>query len=187
MVYRNDQEDLALIERAKEGDAEAFGKIYERYAGAIYRYFYARLNDAQDAEDLLGDVFLSTWRSLAEYRPVKEVPFRVFLFRIARNRLVDFYRKQSHRYNDVIIDEDIHEISDETTTTEDQEKIAKVEMQDLMTELREDYRTVIELRFYGGLSPSETAQVMGKSEGAIRVLQHRALKAFHKLFVKVER
>lgn len=186
MVNPSDKEDLALVKRAKKGDTEAFGEIFQRHATGIYRYFYAHLNDAQDAEDLMADVFLRTWRALPDYRQINKVPFRVFLFRIARNRLVDHYRRQSVRYADVVLDEDIEDIKDEKIINDENDHALQVEVQTTMKKLREDYRTVLELRFLGGLSPEETAQVMGRSEGAIRVLQHRALAALAKLLGKGE-
>ncbi len=186
MVNANDKEDLALVKRAKKGDAEAFGEIFQRHATGIFRYFFAHLNDIQDAEDLMADVFLRTWRALPEYREINKVPFRVFLFRIARNRLVDHYRHQNVRYSDILLDEDIEDFRDENMLKDESDHSLQVEVQTTMKKLREDYRTVLELRFLGGLSPEETAQVMGRSEGAIRVLQHRALAALAKLLGRGE-
>lgn len=181
MVNQNDDNDLALVKRAKKGDTEAFGEIFTRHASGIYRYFLAHINNAQEAEDLMADVFFRTWRALPEYRQINRVPFRVFLFRIARNRLVDYYRSRNHRQSDLILDEDVFDIQDEKTIQEEENQTLHAEVQAFMNKLREDYRTVLELRFLGGLSPEETAQVMGRSEGAIRVLQHRALAALAKL------
>ncbi|MGB9669299.1 MAG: RNA polymerase sigma factor [Anaerolineales bacterium] len=181
MVNQSDDEDLALVKKAKQGDTEAFGEIFERHASGIYRYFYVHLNNAQEAEDLMADVFFRTWKALPEYRQINDVPFRVFLFRIARNRLVDYYRSRNNRQSDWVLDEDINDIQDEKVVQEAENQTLQIEIRAMMNHLREDYRSVIELRFFGGLSPEETAQVMGRSEGAVRVLQHRALVAIAKL------
>jgi len=181
MVNQSDEEDLALVNRVRQGDTEAFGEIFERYASGIYRYFYAHLNNAQEAEDLMADVFFHTWKALPEYRQIKNVPFRVFLFRIARNRLVDYYRRRSTRQSEWIIDEDVHDLQDEKIIRDGENQTLQIEIHTMMNKLRKDYRTVIALRFFEGLSTEETAQVMNRSEGAVRVLQHRALAAIAKL------
>ncbi|MGB9674036.1 MAG: RNA polymerase sigma factor [Anaerolineales bacterium] len=187
MVKGSDKRDLALIKRAQSGDVEAFGEIYQRHAADVYRYFKAHLNDAQDAEDLLADVFLRTWKALPSYYPIRRVPFRVFLFRIARNRLIDYYRRQNLRHSADLVDDDLQDLKNGINTTDEQDHFRQIEMQQIMKDLRDDYRTVLELRFFGGLTPNEIAQVMERSEGAIRVLQHRALAALHKLISKSEK
>src|SRR4030066_1482928 len=87
--------DHDLIKRAQRGDQHAFGDLYEIHAPAIYRYLLAHLDNSMDAEDLTCEVFLKAWQSLPKYVD-RGVPFLAFLFRIARNALVDHYR-QNHR------------------------------------------------------------------------------------------
>jgi RNA polymerase sigma-70 factor (ECF subfamily) len=172
--------EIALLRKAQGGDAEAFGDIYELYAPAIFRFLYSHLNNRLDAEDLTEEVFLRVWRSIANYQE-QGIPFIAYLYRIARNALIDFYRR-SHR-------------SDSNTSLEDENlrdnradpaeaAFANIEHQEIhrvMAELRDEYRTVLALRFLGNLTPEETAEAMGKSAGAVRVLQHRALAALRKL------
>ena len=79
-----DIEDVQLIARAQDGEADAFGELYERYVQTIFRFVYVRLDDRRDAEDLTEEVFLRVWQSLPGYRE-QGVPFLAFLFRIARN------------------------------------------------------------------------------------------------------
>jgi len=169
-------DDIHLLKDAQEGNTEAFGQIYERYAARVFRYFFAHLDNRLDAEDLTEEVFLRAWRSLPAYRE-QGVPFLSFIFRIARNALIDHYRRdQSSKQKDVL----------EEVNLPDQKPgpgeiaIASLEHSELIKALkglRDDYRMVLVLRFFGELSPEETAQVMGRSAGAIRVLQYRALKA----------
>lgn len=181
---RND--DARLVKRAKSGDADAFGQLHDRYAEAIFRFLHARLNNRMDAEDIYGEVFLRAWNSLPRYKD-KGLPFSAYLFRIARNLLVDHYRKsnqvkQAAEQNDEILES--WEISPYEKLVSKQEF---QELQDSLSLLRDDYRDVLILRFIGGLSPDETAQAMERSSGAIRVLQHRALKALRKqLGVEIE-
>jgi RNA polymerase sigma-70 factor (ECF subfamily) len=180
MVNQSDEEDLALVNRVKQGDTDAFGELFERHASGIYRYFYAHLNNAQEAEDLMADVFFQTWKALPAYHQVNNVRFEVFLFRIARNRLVDYYRRRSTRQSEWIIDEDVHDLQDEKLIMDGEKQALLAEIHAMMNKLRKDYRTVIALRFFGGLSTEETALLMHRSEGAVRVLQHRALTAVAK-------
>jgi RNA polymerase sigma-70 factor (ECF subfamily) len=173
-------EDIELIKYAQSGDTEAFGVIYERYARVIYRFLNAHLNNFQDAEDILADVFLRVWKVLPKYQD-RGTPFLVLLFRIARNRLIDHYRHVGTRKPSISID--YVSIPDRRSEPADM-VVAKWENAELMRKmqkLREDYRTVLVLRFISGLSPDETAQVMGRSVGAVRVLQHRALASLREL------
>jgi RNA polymerase sigma-70 factor (ECF subfamily) len=169
--------DHELIKKAQRGDTHAFGDLYECYAPVIFRYMFAHLDSQMDAEDLTGEVFLKAWQSLPKYTE-RGVPFLAFLFRIARNILVDYYR-QSHRleskspdeldeYRDVAKLEPVDQIGNQM----EHQHILRV-----LSRLRPDYQSVLTLRFISELSPEETAQVMDRSVGAIRVLQHRALIA----------
>ena len=167
-------EDVQLLKIAQSGDAEAFGELYERYASRVFRYLYAHLDNRLDAEDLTEDVFMRVWKSLANYQE-QGVPFLAFLFRVARNALIDHYRRSGKPEQEVSIEDmplSEHGPGPVEAVT------ALLEQQQLkqtLRQLREDYRTVLVLRFLSEMSPEETAQAMGKSAGAVRVLQHRAL------------
>jgi len=167
--------DHELIQKAQQGDAHAFGDLYECHAPIIFRYLFAHLDSRMDAEDLTGEVFLKAWQSLPKYTE-RGIPFLAFLFRIARNVLVDHYR-QSNRQESKSPDElDGYKEEGNSETAEmignqmEHQKILRV-----LATLRPDYQTVLTLRFISELSPEETALVMKRSVGAIRVLQHRAL------------
>jgi len=172
--------DHELIKRAQRGDTHAFGELYECHAPAIFRYLYAHLGSQMDAEDLTGEVFLKAWQSLPKYTQ-RGAPFLAFLFRIARNALVDHYR-QAHRQEskspeelDAYKDGSKLEPIDQIGNQMEHQHILKV-----LGNLRPDYQSVLTLRFISELSPEETAQIMQRSVGAIRVLQHRALFALRR-------
>ena len=171
-----DTDESELIEIAQGGEADAFGELYRRYAKIVFRFIYANLNDRFDAEDLTEEVFLRAWRSLSKYRQ-KGVPFLAYLFKIARNVLIDFYRRAGRSGGHMSIeDKQITDFNPDPGET----AILNIEHQEIrntLTELREDYRTVLVLRFLSGLSPEETGAVMGRTPGAVRILQHRALSA----------
>jgi len=170
-------DDHELIKKAKHGDPQAFGDLYECHAPAVFRYLYAHLESRMDAEDLTGEVFLKAWQSLPNYIE-RGVPFLAFLFRIARNALVDHYRQNNR------IEARSPEDMDGYRTGESAGLIEligdQMEHQQIIRklgQLRPDYQSVLTLRFFGELSPEETAQVMNRSVGAVRVLQHRAILA----------
>ena len=175
-----DIDDVQLIVLAQDGEADAFGELYERYVQTIFRFVYVRLDDRRDAEDLTEEVFLRVWQSLPNYRE-QGVPFLAFLFRIARNAVIDFYRSsKSSGHQESIEDslvQDLHSDPGEQAIT----NLEHQELRQVLDNMREDYRMVLVLRFLSELSPEETAQVMGRSTGAVRVLQHRALSALRNI------
>lgn len=180
MPERQDVDDIQLIKEAQSGSSEAFGLLYERYAQVIFRFLYAHLSDRLDAEDLTEEVFLRVWRTLPKYRE-QGIPFVAYLFRVARNALIDQYRRSKAPENNLPLEENT--IADTLHNPAEVviQGMEKQEIRELLGLLREEYRTVLLLRFMGDLSPDETADVMGKSAGAVRVLQHRALGALRKL------
>ena len=171
------EKDHELIKRAQKGDPHAFGELYENYAPVIFRFLFTHLNSQMDAEDLTGEVFLKAWQSLPRYTE-RGIPFLAFLFRIAKNALVDHYR-QNKRLEPKEPD-DMDGYKAEGTPEPGEMVGSEMEHQNMLrilSKLRPDYKSVLTLRFISGLSPEETAQVMNRSSGAIRVLQHRALAA----------
>lgn len=179
MLGWHDLDDNELIKLAQNGQADAYGELYERHVSAVYRFLYARLDNRMDAEDFTEEVFLRAWNSLSTYDE-RGIPFLAFLLIVARNVLIDHYRRNGRSPQHVPI-EDI-QLSDpepepgEVMTT----KIKHDELRQALDQLRDDYQEVLVLRFLNDLSPNETAQVMKRSTGAVRVLQHRAIAALRK-------
>lgn len=176
-------DDEHLIKQVKNGDTDAFGMLYEQYAEVIFRYIYSHLESRLDAEDLTEDIFMRAWKALPKYDE-RGLPFSAFLFRIARNSLIDYYRQRKavQSLDDIEIqsrDPGLEEAVDVHIENHDLKKS--------MAGLREDYRNVLVFRFLSGLSPEETAQVMQRSVGAVRVLQHRALCALKDLLERGSR
>jgi RNA polymerase sigma-70 factor, ECF subfamily len=173
-------DDIQLLINAQGGDADAFGELYERHAPRVFRYLYAHLGSRLDAEDLTHEVFIRVWRTLPNYQE-HGVPFLAFLFRVARNALIDHYRHgskpgQEQSIEDMTLTEHGPGPGDVVMVMLEHQQLRQTLMQ-----MREDYRTVLVLRFLSELTPDETAQVMGRSAGAVRVLQHRALAALRSL------
>ncbi len=170
--------DEKLIARAQRGDTAAFGDLYERYLMTIFRYVFYRVGETNEAEDLTETVFLKAWEALDRYR-VREVPFRAWLYRIAHNTLIDCYRttKETVPFDDQLELPDPADRPDELFDL----KESRTAVTQALQILPPDYQHVLTLRFISGLSHSETSQVLGRSEEAVRVLQHRALNALRKV------
>ena len=179
MLNWKEVEDPQLLKFAKDGDADAFGEIYERNVKIIFGYLYANLDSRLDAEDLTEEVFLRAWGSLDGYHETG-VPFSAYLLRIARNALYDHYRRSKHRSNQLAI-ENVNIVADADPTEAVSDNLQHAELREVLGDLKEDYRLVLVLRYLKELSPSETAEVMERSVGAVRVLQHRAIDAVRKL------
>lgn len=174
------EDDSTLVKEAKRGNAEAFGELYERHAPRIFRFLFAHLENRLDAEDLTEEVFLKAWRALPKYRD-QGIPFPAFLFRIANNTLIDHYRSRSRSNNHATLE--ANPLPDPCPEPMDQvaEQLERQELHRTLGKLKKDYRTVLAARYLANLSSEETARMMGKSAGAVRVLQHRALAALRKL------
>jgi RNA polymerase sigma-70 factor (ECF subfamily) len=177
--------ETRLLKRAVAGDAEAFGDLYELYLNMIYRYVFYRVGDVHQAEDLTEMVFLKVYESLPRFQ-IGRIPFRAWVYRIAHNSLVDHYRtrKESDPLSEhgAIVDSDPRP-EESLIAQERSERLAAA-----IGELNADYQQILTLRFISGLSHEEAAEILGRSVGAARVLQHRALKALKgKLQAKRER
>lgn len=165
-------QEESLVRRAQKGESEAFEQLYEVHFDRIYRYMMIKLRNQMDAEDLTQQVFLKALRSISTYR-WKGVPFSSWLFRIANNQVIDHYRKKN-KENTLPLDErTISSTDDPVLLTEQRLRIEQLAV--ACEYLTEAQREVISLRFAGGLSVAETSGAMGKSNGAIKVLQHEAL------------
>ena len=166
--------DADLVARARAGDREAFGALYQRYFDPIFRYLCVRVERAEDAEDLTATVFLRAYRSLGRYRE-RGWPFSAFLYQVARNALVDHYRKRP-REGDLA---DAAALGTPARGLDDEMERAEHlrEMRRALATLPPDYQEVIRLRVLLSLPTETTAQWMERSPGAVRVLLYRALAA----------
>jgi RNA polymerase sigma-70 factor, ECF subfamily len=166
-----------LVAEAKAGDAEAFAAIFDAYAEPVHRFIASRVNRPSDAEDLTQLVFVKALEALPRYE-ARGVPFGGWLFRLARNAIIDQSRTRRDH---------LSLVAAVTRATEDAGPEAVASLRDdltlvarALTELTDDQREVIELRFFAGLSVHETADVMGRQDGTIRGLQFRALAALRR-------
>ena len=171
----------ALAARAGGGDAAAFGGIYDLYFDRIYRYVYYRLGNARDAEDLTEQIFLNAWRAIGRYR-VNGSPVIALLLRIAQNALIDHLRtrKDAAPLEDGAIDPALW--CDPVAAADLQ--CTQGELRHAIIGLKPEQQRVVIMRFIDNLSYAEVAAALGKSGGAVRVIEHRALVALRQALTK---
>ena len=166
-----------LVQQARDGDVGAFGQLFDHYGEPIYRYIASRVNRPSDAEDLTQVVFVKALEALPRYES-RGIPFGGWLFRLARNTVIDHVRtRRDHA--------DIEALAEQPGADPGPEAIvvARDEMATISTALAtltDEQRDTINLRFFGGLSAREAADVLGKQEGTIRGLQFRAITALRR-------
>lgn len=160
-----------LVERAK-GDADAFGELYEHYFGQIYRFVYSRLRDQEAAEDVTSEVFFKALRAIGRYKPSGH-PFSAWLYQISVNAIADHYRarKPSSNLDEAIGVADPQQALDERVA--DRQDAARVWA--VIETLPDQQRTAITLKLGEDLKLSDIGVMMGKSEGAIKLLIHRGM------------
>lgn len=177
MTRTDDAAIEELVAAAKAGDAEAFGRLFDHFHEPVHRYVAARVRRPSDAEDLAQLVFVKALEALPRYEQ-RGVPFGGWLFRLARNVVIDHLR--THREH-VELDE-LVERPDRQAGPEAQ-ALARHEMDVVLAalaELTEEQRDAIALRFFAGLSAREAAVAMGKQEGTVRGIQFRAIAALRR-------
>ncbi len=181
MVDGGDNQELDLIKAAVGGDSSAFGVLYDRYQAMIYRFVMIKVGRREEAEDITHQVFLSAWQSVGTYRH-KGFPFSSWLYRIARNQIIDHYRAGANRKGEVSIEKTDPE-SFAAAVDYAGNVAAKIELETVraaVARLKPDYQDVIILRFVEDMSLKESAVALGKSEGAVKLLQHRAVRELKK-------
>ncbi len=172
------QDEESLIRKAQQRDQVALTQLYEENFDKIYRYVVLKIGDRTEAEDMTQQVFLNALKSISSYR-FKGMPFSSWLYRIAHNQVVDYFRKKSRRVT-VPLDESIAAGEDDPGQAAER----KLEIEELALatkKLTAAQQEVISLRFTGEMSVAEVARGMGKSVGAVKALQHSAIVALRKV------
>lgn len=168
-----------LVRAAQSGDTDAFGQLYDRYVDIVFRYVLFRVNDRNLAEDLTSETFLRALRRISSITyQGKDVG--AWFVTIARNIVLDYVKSSRHR-----LEFSTAEILDSDSADDPEGEVITAsivaELLDCVRQLGDDQRECIVLRFLQGLSVSETAAAMGRNEGAVKALQHRAVRRLAKL------
>jgi RNA polymerase sigma-70 factor (ECF subfamily) len=169
--------ELTLVQRAVRRDQIAFTTLYERHVERVFRHVRYMVPDRVDAEDITQDVFVKAWKSIQHYRWTG-APFVSWLIAIARNAVVDHYRSRKNLRR--------FEPTDDADTQPDpafsmETRMGSLEIRDAVMKLKGDKRKVIIMRFIDGFSHEEVAKALNKSEGAVRVIQFRALRELRQI------
>ena len=165
------------IERASEGDVEAFGYLYELYVDRIYRFVFFRLSNHTDAEDVTEQVFVKMLERISSFEWKGTGSFMAWLYRIAYNQVIDaarFSKRHPEADIEVLHNHIAEEGSDPQNYTEQQDFMNQVN--DCMNELTELQRQVILLKYGAGMSNIEVAEVLDRTPGTIATVQHQTLK-----------
>ena len=173
------ESDLDLLQQAQAGDAAAFGQLYQRYVTAIYNYCYQRTSSVPDAEDLTARTFQQAFKNLSGYT-YTGAPFAAWLYRIAHNLVANWHRGRRRRQTMPLT-------AALGLASQEHGPQACAEAQEEYDSLRAAIRRlpatrqqVLILRFSHGLTNREIGTIVGRSEGAVKVLIHRTLNALRK-------
>ena len=166
-----------LVNDARGGDRAAFAHLFDHFHEPVYRFVLSRVQRPSDAEDLTQAIFVKVLEALPRYES-RGIPFGGWLFRLARNTVIDFVRtRRDHTALDVAVDRPTRDAGPADVAAA---REAVDALRVALDTLTDEQRDVIALRFFAGLSAREAAQAMGKQEGTIRGLQFRALAALRR-------
>jgi RNA polymerase sigma-70 factor (ECF subfamily) len=175
------EEDAALARRAGSGEAEAFGVLYDRYVDAVYRYVFYRVRNEAEAEDVTSEVFMRALRAIPKYEPRQA--FLAWLYRIARNAVIDRGRRRAARQQVSFEDALAHPNADQVVNPDagllagSDASVVRHAMQQL-TPLQQE---ILVLRYVEGLDTKTISKLVGKRDGTIRGIEFRALSALRTL------
>lgn len=178
----NLENEKDLVEKAKTDD-QSFEVLYDFYFPKVYGYLFKRLGHRETTEDLVSKTFLKIFTGLKKYAP-SGCPFGAWVFRIATNNLIDFYRRQSQRREIDLAD--IAEPKDETIQIEAaiMSRQLQSQVRFVLQRLPEKDQKIIHLRYFAEMSGKEIAAILSLSESSVRVTLFRALKKFHKTYLQ---
>ena len=185
MREENDnQENLKrLILQAKEGSSEAFEEVYRNYYTPLFRYILTRIKDRAEAEDMTQVVFMKIWKHIPSWNTLHTSPIS-FFFTVARNTLIDHFRKNSKK--EIVSDEIVYNFSLSKDSGEDlsKDREMKEEMRNYILKLSPDQQEIIILYYMNDMTYKEIAEMIEKQEDAIRQLHSRAIKKLREMYKK---
>ena len=167
------EQDLnKLLEDAKNGNTEAFGRVYDHFSRPIYKFIFFRIGHKEIAEDILADTFVKAWSKINQVSSPKALSS--WLYQIAKNNIIDYYRI---RRNLIAIEEVEEFLLEDAASPVDELNLAfeQKKLLEVVNLLPKDQQQVIKYKFFEDLSNDQIALLLNKTEGAIRVIQHRAV------------
>ncbi len=176
------EQEAQLIRAARNGDRRAFAVLYKTHVQRVYRYVILRVKDPALSEDITSDVFVRAIETIDRYEK-RGIPFLGWLYHIAHGRIVDHYRRRSRRPEPQSLDE-VTLLADSNPEHTAFQNIRQEQLLERVKTLTADQQQVVMLRFLQGYNLNETAKLMGKTIGAIKALQLRALRSLARSFEK---
>lgn len=165
-----------LISLATAGNSDAFGALYEKYIGQIYNYIYYRTSNGKDAEDLCSRVFIRALHHIDRYED-RGYPFSAWLYRIAHNLVVNWYRDKEKAEEISLSDQYPSPRMAGSVEERIEKEDEKAALLRVIVNLPEDRKELLILKHVEGLTNSEIGQIMDRTEGAIKALYHRTLES----------
>lgn len=167
--------DKILILKTRSGDEKAFAKIYDAYFDAIYRFIYFKVNSEQ-AYDLTSETFFKVWQYIFKNNKIENL--RAFLYQVARNSVIDYYRQDKSKKTIALDQVDEKSLIDHKLNPHSRLELAYdlKEIEQALKRIKESSREIIIMKYVSELSIKEIAEVLNKSRGAVRVMLHRAMK-----------
>ena len=163
-----------LVQSSQWGDQDAFTELYDHFMPLVFRYIRARVSTEQLAEDITSDVFLKLVNNLQKYKKKKAMPFGAWLFRIAKNTLIDHYRR--HHDADEIAEDVADESINADTTADTKQHVERDRLIVAIAKLPKMQADAVSLKYFSERTNAEIAIILEKSETAVRILQSRGLK-----------
>ncbi len=171
---------IALVELARKGDADAFGMLYDHYQSSVYRFLFYRTRSSTLAEDLTSETFFRALRSMTNFR-WQGKDFGAWLMTIARNLATDHFKAGRTRLEMTTEDMGAHDDSTEGPESQVLASLTNEVLLTALTQLPDEQRDCLVMRFLQGMSISETASVLARSDGAVKQLQLRGVRNLAKL------
>ena len=174
-------EEKDVVYRAVNGDGEAFAQLYEEHFDKIYRYLYFKLGNQSEVEDLTQEVFVKALEAIGSYK-WRDLPFAAWLIRIARNHMIDYLRKEG-KVEKLAWDDNVAHVEGHNPALIAEQRLEVKDVVDKVKKLSKGQREVISLRFGSELAVAEVAEVLGKSAGTVKALQHSGIRALRKMLL----
>jgi len=168
-----------LVARARDGQPAAIAELYALYSDAMYRYCYMRLNDRDDAHDCVQDIFVCIWRGVSTVDYRGDGSFTAWMYTIANHVVISHVRKHPPLPHVPLTPE--LNIADGRHADTARTVVDRLSLHDAISHLTPEQQHVITLKFFVGLANEEIAVALNRTEGAVKALQHRAIKRLHQL------
>lgn len=175
----------ALVKRAVQRDRVAFTTLYHNCVVQVYRHVHYRVSALADVEDITQEVFIRAWKAIDRYK-FRGAPFAAWLITIARNLIADHYRAKKKLASSERV-EDFSSIAEVDPQVDAEVVLNQIYVRRAIFKLKKEKQKVILMRFIDGFSYAEIAKTLNKSEGAIRVIQYRALKELRQILTRSKR